>query len=176
MRAGVRRGGRLKAVTSTTVVTVDDTNATDLPTDGSPTLGLILPDGSFESKSVSSISSGTITVSGAFSQTPNVNTAWILSNTSVDAQLFRVITVEEQDDVTYQISALSYVPGKYAFIEDGTALPTRTVSLLTALKDPPGNLVVDETTVVINNIARSKVIISWQPVHCLLYTSDAADE
>ena len=31
VRAGVRRGGRLSAVASTTVVTVDDTNATDLP-------------------------------------------------------------------------------------------------------------------------------------------------
>ena len=164
VRAGVRRGGRLKAVTSTTVVTVDDTNATDLPTDGSPTLGLILPDGSFESKSVSSISGGTITVSEAFSQTPNVNTAWILSNTSVDAQLFRVITVEEQDGINYAITALSYVEGKYAFIEDGTALPTRSTSSLTDLTEPPGGLAVSERIFPINNQAISKLIISWQPI------------
>ncbi len=164
VRAGVRRGGRLKAVTSTTVVTVDDTNATDLPTDGSPTLGLILPDGSFESKSVSSISGGTITVSEAFSQTPNVNTAWILSNTSVDAQLFRVITVEEQDGINYSITALSYVEGKYAFIEDGTALPTRNTSNLTELKDPPGGLAATEQIFPINNQAVSKIVISWQPI------------
>jgi len=164
VRAGVRRGGRLKAVTSTTVVTVDDTNATDLPTDGSPTLGLILPDGSFESKSVSSISGGTITVSEAFSQTPNVNTAWILSNTSVDSQLFRVITVEEQDGINYAITALSYVEGKYAFIEDGTALPTRNISNLTELKDPPGGLAASEQIFPINNQAVSKIVISWQPI------------
>ena len=165
VRAGVRRGGRLSAVTSTTVVTVDDTNATDLPTDGSPTLGLILPDGSFESKSVSSISGGTITVSEAFSQTPNVNTAWILSNTSIDAQLFRVITVEEQDGLNYSITALSYVEGKYAFIEDGTALPTRSISNLTELKDPPGGLAATEQIFSINNQAISKIIISWQPIN-----------
>ena len=164
VRAGVRRGGRLKAVTSTTVVTVDDTNATDLPTTGDPTLGLILPNGSFESKSVSSISDGTITVSEAFSQTPNVNTAWILSNTSVDAQLFRVITVEEQDGINYAITALSYVEGKYAFIEDGTALPTRTISNLTDLKEPPGGLAATEQIFPINNQAISKIVISWQPI------------
>ena len=164
VRAGVRRGGRLKGVTSTTVVTVDDTNATDLPTDGSPTLGLILPDGSFESRSVSSISDGTITVSQAFSQTPNVNTAWILSNTSVDAQLFRVITVEEQDGINYSITALSYVEGKYAFIEDGTALPTRSTSSLTDLTEPPGGLAVSERIFPINNQAISKLVISWQPI------------
>jgi len=164
VRAGVRRGGRLKGVTSTTVVTVDDTNATDLPTDGSPTLGLVLPDGSFESRSVSSISDGTITVSQAFSQTPNVNTVWLLQNTAVSAQLFRVIAVEEQDGINYAITALSYVEGKYAFIEDGTALPTRTTSNLTELKDPPGGLAASEQIFPINNQAVSKIVISWQPI------------
>jgi hypothetical protein len=164
VRAGVRRGGRLKGVTSTTVVTVDDTNATDLPTDGSPTLGLVLPDGSFESKSVSSISGGTITVSEAFSQTPNVNTVWLLQNTAVSAQLFRVIAVEEQDGINYAITALSYVEGKYAFIEDGTALPTRNTSNLTELKDPPGGLAATEQIFPINNQAVSKIVISWQPI------------
>ena len=164
VRAGVRRGGRLKAVTSTTVVTVDDTNATDLPTDGSPTLGLVLPDGTFESKSVSSISGGTITVSEAFSQTPNVNTVWLMQNTAVSAQLFRVIAVEEQDGINYAITALSYVEGKYAFIEDGTALPTRDTSNLTDLTEPPGGLGVSERIFPINNQAISKLIISWQPI------------
>ena len=164
VRAGVRRGGRLKSVTSTTVVTVDDTDATDLSTTGSPTLSLILPDGTFQSKSVSSISGGTITVSEAFSQTPNINTVWLLQTTSVQAQLFRVITVEEQDDINYSITALSYVEGKYAFIEDGTALPTRTTSSLTDLKDPPGGLAATEQIFPINNQAISKIVISWQPI------------
>ena len=164
VRAGVRKGGRLKVVTSTTVVTVDDTSATDLSIDGSPTLSLILPDGTFESKSVSSISGGTITVSEAFSQTPNVNTVWLLQSTSVQAQLFRVITVEEQDGINYAITALSYVEGKYAFIEDGTALPTRNTSNLTELKDPPGGLAASEQIFPINNQAVSKIVISWQPI------------
>jgi len=164
VRAGVRRGGRLKAVTSTTIVTVDDINATDLTTIENPTLSLILPDGSFESKPVSSISGGTITVSEAFSQTPNINTVWLLQNTSVQAQLFRVIAVEEQDGINYGITALSYVEGKYAFIEDGTALPTRNTSNLTELKDPPAGLAATEQIFPINNQAVSKIVISWQPI------------
>ena len=80
VRAGVRRGGRLASVTSTTVVTVDDTNATDFAVDasgnpvGDAKLSLVLPDGTVEIKTISSISGATITVSEAFSQTPNVNT------------------------------------------------------------------------------------------------------
>ena len=71
VRAGVRRGGRLKAVTSTTVVSVDDTNATDLAVDasgnpvGDAVLSVVLPDGTVESKTISSVSNGTITVDSA---------------------------------------------------------------------------------------------------------------
>ena len=165
VRAGVRRGGRLSAVASTTVMTIDDANASDLATTNSPTFSVVLPDGTVETKSVSSISSaGVVTVSSAFSQTPNVNTVWLLENTTVQAQKFRVITVEEQDNINFSITALSYVEGKYAFIEDGSSLPTRSISILNQLKEPPSNLSAVETIVPINNQAVSKIFINWQPV------------
>ena len=165
VRAGVRRGGRLSAVSSTTVMTVDDANASDLATTNSPTLSVVLPDGTVETRDVSTIdSAGVVTVSSAFSQTPNVNTVWLLQNTTVQAQKFRVITVEEQDGINFSITALSYVEGKYDFIEDGSSLPTRTVSVLNELKPPPSNLSAVETIVPINNQAVSKIFISWQPI------------
>jgi len=170
VRAGIRRGGRLSAVTSTTVVTVDDTSATDLAVDasgnpvGDATLAVILPDGSFESKAISSVSGGTITVSSAFSQTPNVNANFLISNVTTQSQLFRVITVEEQDGINYSITALSYVEGKYAFIEDGEALTARTVSKLNSLTEPPSGLNAVERIFPINNQAVSKIVISWQPI------------
>jgi len=170
VRAGVRRGGRLKSVTSTTVVTVDDTNATDFAVDasgnpvGDATLSVVLPDGTVESRTISSVSSGTITVDSAFSQTPNVNTIFMISNVTVQSQKFRVITVEEQDGVNYAITALSYLEGKYAFIEDGTALPARSISILNELTSPPVGLTAVETIVPINNQAVSKIVISWQPI------------
>jgi len=164
VRAGVRRSGRLKSVTSTTVVTVDDTENTDLPTTNSPTLSLILPDGTVETKDISSISNGVITVSEAFSQTPNANTIYLIQNSTVEAQKFRVITVEETDSINYTITALSYINEKYAFIEDGASLPTRTVSKLNELQPPPSNLSAVETIVPINNQAVSKIFLSWQPI------------
>ena len=165
VRAGVRRGGRLSAVASTTVMTIDDANASDLATTNSPKFSVVLPDGTVETRDVSSISSaGVVTVSSAFSQTPNVNTVWLLANTTVEAQKFRVITVEEQDGINFSITALSYVEGKYAFIEDSLSLPTRSVSVLNQLKPPPSNLSAVETIVPINNQAVSKIFISWQPI------------
>ena len=163
VRAGVRRGGRVSAATTTTI-TVDDTANTDLPTTNSPTISVIMPDGTVETKNVTGVSGAVVSVDSAFSTTPNVNTIWLIQDTTVVAQKFRVIAVEEQDEVNYTISALSYVPEKYAFIEDGTALPTRTVSILNQPVDPPNNVVANEKIVVINNQAVAKLIISWQPI------------
>ena len=163
VRSGVRRGGRVTAAT-TTQITVDDTAATDLPTSNNPTLSVVLPNGTVETKTVQSISGAVITVSSAYSDTPNVNTVWLLQNDTVQAQKFRVITVEESDGINYAITALSYVDAKYAFIEDGASLPTRNVSILNLPKDPPSALQAEEKIVVINNQAVSKLIVSWQPI------------
>ncbi len=164
VRSGLRRGGKIASVTSTTVITVDDSANTDLPTTNNPTISVIMPDGTVETKDISSISGATITVSDAFSEAPNVNANWLIQDNTVQAQLYRVITVEEVDNINYAITALSYVNEKYAFVEDGASLPTRTVSILNELKDPPNALQADEKLVVINNQAVSKLIISWQPV------------
>ena len=163
VRSGVRRGGRVNTAT-TTQITVDDSAATDLPTTNSPTLSVILPDGTVETRSISSVSGAVVTVSSAFSQTPNANTIWLIQDDTVDAQKFRVITVEEQEGLVYAITALSYVNEKYAFIEDGATLPTRTVSILNLPKDPPNALQAEEKIVEINNQAVSKLIVSWQPI------------
>ena len=163
VRSGVRRGGRISAAT-TTQITVDDTAATDLATTNNPTLSVILPNGTMETKGVQSISGAVITVDSAFSQAPNVNSGWLLQNDTVKAQKFRVITVEESDGINYAITALSYVNAKYAFIEDGASLPARTVSILNLPKNPPSALQAEEKIVEINNQAVSKLIVSWQPI------------
>ena len=164
VRSGLRRGGKIASVTSTTVVTVDDSTNTSLPSTNNAKLSVVLPNGTVETKDISSVSGATITVASAFSQAPNVNANWVISDDTVETQLFRVITVEEVDGINYSITALSYVNEKYAFIEDGSTLPTRTVSILNELKDPPTALQAEEKIVEINNAAVSKLIISWQPV------------
>ena len=110
-------------------------------------MSVILPDGTVETKSVSSVSGAVVTVSSAFSQTPNANTVWLLQDDTVQAQKFRVLNVEEQEGINYVITALSYVNEKYAFIEDGATLPTRTVSILNLPKDPPTALLAEEKLV-----------------------------
>jgi len=163
LKAGVRRGGLLKSVTSTTVVVLDDSTNTDIPTlSDSPTISIILPDGSLEEKTISGISGTTITVSSAFSTAPNEHAPFILETSNLSTSTWRVISVKENDDKTFSITALSHDSGKYAFVEDGTALPTRNITTLTTVLNAVEGLQVIEKIVTINNKAISKLILDWQ--------------
>ena len=164
MRAGVRRGGRIKTGVSTTQIIVDDQNNTDLASTDSATLSVILSDGSLETKTISDITGATITVDSAFSSVPQTNSVWVIENTSLELQTFRVVSVTEKELLNYQIVAVVHDPNKYAFVEDGTPLPAKTITTLTKLKDAPSSLQGTEQIVVLNNRAVSKLFIQWQPV------------
>ncbi len=170
VRAGVRRGGRIAAASSTGITADDDVN-TDLTNTNNAEISVILPDGTLETKPIRTGSGGIVgksinlVVGQGFSAVPNVNAPFVISNTTIKTQLFRVITVEESDGINYTITALSYVNEKYNFIEDDNfTLPERNISILNALKEPPGSLRAEERIVVINSQAVSKLIISWRPV------------
>jgi len=164
MRAGVRKGGRIKTGVSTTQIIVDDTNNTDLSFTGSETLSVILSDGTLETKTISAISGATITVSSAFSSVPLTNSVWVIESTSLSLQTFRVFSVKEVNKIEYEIQAVAHNPSKYANVEDGSTLTTRTITTLNDLKPPPSNLSGSEQIVVLNNRAVSKLFIQWQPV------------
>ena len=164
MRAGVRRGGRIKTGVSTTQIIVDDSNNTDLVTSDSATLSVILSDGTLETKTISSISGTTITVSSAFSSVPQANSVWVIENTSLSLQTFRVFSVKEVNQLEYEIQAVAHNSSKYASVEDGSTLQTKTFTNLGDLKPSPSNLSGSEQIVVLNNRAVSKLFIQWQPV------------
>ncbi len=178
VRAGARRGGRVVAATTTTI-TIDAQAQTTLPAlNDNPTISVLLSDGTVEVGTISDINGAVITVNSvnklndqgtvvtqsAFSSAPNTNSPYLISSTSLQTQLFRVIQIQEQDDINYAITGLTYVEGKYNFIENNVALPVRNISILNQIAPAPSALTVTERTVVINNIARSKLIVDWAPV------------
>jgi len=165
LRAGVRRGGRINTGVSTTQIIVDDGNNTDLTTENAATLSVVLPDGTMETRSISTISDKTITVSSAFSAVPQANSVWAIENTSVEFQTYRVISIEESSETEYTVSAIIHDVNKYAQVEDATipAQP-RNVTTLLDVKPPPSGLSAIEQIVVLNNRAVSKIFVSWQPI------------
>jgi len=163
VKAGVRRGGRIASAT-TTVITVDDTAETDLVTTGSATLSVILPNGTVETKAISSIAGANITVASAFSTAPNANSIWVLSNSNVETSTWRVLTVSEIDRVQYEVTAIAYNASKYNYVERGFKLEARAITKLNEPKPAPSNLSASETIYESNGQARVKLIVSWGAV------------
>ena len=158
VKAGARRGGRISAAT-TTAITVDD--ATGLTAAGAD-LSVILPDGSVETRSISTIAGEVITVATAFSTAPNVNSVWIYQTSNIQTSTWRVLSVQEQDGSNYAISAIAYNASKYDYIERGTALEQRDITDLNIIPEPPTNLKAEEVLYDAGGIAKAKLIVSWQ--------------
>ena len=162
VRAGLRRGGRISSATTTTI-TVDDTADTDLDATNNATISVVMPDGSVEKKDVSSISGAVITVSSAFSSAPNRNSIWILENTTLQTTQWRIVSVTEDKD-NYAIVGTAYNSGKFAFIEDGSALPVRNITVLNEPVPAPSAPVVTEEFFTEGNRARTRLNIDFNSV------------
>jgi len=164
VRAGLRRGGRIKSATTTTV-TVDNTTETDLDATNSPTISVVLPDGSVETKNVTGISGAVITIdsSSPFSTAPNTNSVWILQNTTLQTTTWRVVGITEDKD-NYAVTATAYNAGKYAFIEDGSPLPVRNITVLNELVEAPGAPNVEEEFFTDGTVARTRLNIDFNSV------------
>jgi predicted phage tail protein len=160
VRAGVRYGGRI-VTSGANTVTVDD--ATDLPSNNA-TISVLLPDGSLETKDISSRTGVLITVDSDWSTQPQANSVWIIQTTSLQTQQYRVLTVKEEEGHVYSISALSYNPSKYDHVERGYKLASRAITNLNAIPEAPKNLQASEKFYAQNDKAKVKILLSWEAV------------
>lgn len=162
LRAGSRRGGVIAAATTTTI-TLDD--STGLTLANSPTLSVILTDGTVQARPVVSITTGNqVVVSPAFSSAPQANSIWIFESSNIQASTWRVLAVEERDGVGYAISALAYNASKYAYVEQGLALTKRDITDLNIIPDAPQNLSGVEVLYENGSRASAKIQLSWSLV------------
>lgn len=159
-RAGVRYGGRIKAAT-TTVVTIDA--PVTLQAGQTYTLSCLRADLSVMESTVTTAASttATLTVSPALPEAPAAGSMWVLASASVQAQLFRVLSVAEVEPGKFDITALAHDPSKYAAIEQGLKLQTRSISVLKAKPDAPTNLVVSEALYARGSVLATRLDVSW---------------
>ena len=164
VRNGFRRSGKINAAT-TTQITID--NTTDLPTEvaSGDQLSVILTDGTVETKTISSISGKVITVDSAYSSAPQAFSNWLFVRTNPETEDFRVISVKEESNGAFTITAIFHNSSKYAFVEDGEAINLPSITNLIAEKPAPSSLATEELIVVLGDRAISKLVLSWQPVN-----------
>ena len=160
MRAGTRRGGRIASAT-TTVLTLDQSIAV---TEGD-TVTIVMPDGRVEQREIDDgvFDDKTITVKTGFSVAPATQTLYIVETSTVEAQLFRVISVTEDGD-NYKITALEHNTDKYDYIENGLRLQQRDITVLNQKPEPPRGINVNEKLVESGNRVTTEIEISWQNV------------
>jgi len=163
LKAGIRRAGRINAAT-TTQITIDDTDQTDVTELFNATLSVIMPDGTTQERDIASITGAVITVSTAFSVAPNVASIWMLRNTDVEATTWRVLTVTESEGAEYQITALAHNPSKYAYVEQNRPLQNSNISVTEISPEIPVGINYEEVFYILNNRATAKVVVRWQPV------------
>ena len=122
---------------TTTTITVDSSSNLSVNLSNSPTISVLMPTGLVETRTISSIASGVITVSVAFSEAPNANSVWLIQTTDVEAQTFRVLNVAETEDGIYGVTALAYNESIYNAIESDNVL---TVPQISNLSQIPGTV------------------------------------
>jgi len=159
VRSEEHGGGRIAAAT-TTAITVDD--ATGLVLGTTPTLSVILSNGTVESKAVSSIVGNVITVSSAYSSAPNVNSIWIYQTADLQSSTWRVLSVAEQEQMQYTVTAIAYNASKYDYIERDQPLQQRDITNLNIVPDAPIGLQAEEALYTTNGTVASKIAINWQ--------------
>ncbi|MEL4885737.1 DUF1983 domain-containing protein [Pectobacterium betavasculorum] len=127
--SGKVTGGRISSVNGR-VITLDRT----ADAVSSDRLILNLPSGAAQSRTIQSISGPIVTVTAAYSEVPERESVWVVESDQLYAQQYRVVSIADNNDNTFTISAAYHDPDKYARIDTGAIIDERPISVV-----PPGS-------------------------------------
>lgn len=162
LRAGERRGGRVVEAMSAASVKVD--SEFSLLPGVSYKLSVIDFEGNWQELSITNSPETTDT----FTFTPTVpnglakNSPFILSDSQLEASLYKVVANSEADQHIYNISAVKYDPSKYGYVDD--LIPLTQVDESNAdLTASVSNITATEVLYADGTTIRSKLLVSWTP-------------
>ncbi|MBC3336675.1 phage tail protein [Pseudomonas proteolytica] len=158
--AGRPVGGRISAVNGKVIKLDRDTQAK--PGDR---LILNLPDGKCEGRTVHLVSGRQITVTVAYSVTPEPELVWALDADDLAIPLYRVVSVARPEPGVFEISAVQYDPSKFDHIDTGARLEERPISVVPITIVPaPASVDITSNSSVDQGLAISTMNISWPAV------------
>ncbi|QNC95969.1 DUF1983 domain-containing protein [Citrobacter freundii] len=155
--SGKVMGGRISAVNGRVIKLdrVADAAAGDR-------LILNLPSGASQSRTIQAVNGEFITVTTAYSETPQAEAVWVVESDELYAQQYRVVSVSDNDDGTFSITGAWHDPDKYARIDTGAIIDQRPVSVIPpGNQSPPANIVISSFSVVQQNISVETMRVSW---------------
>jgi predicted phage tail protein len=155
--SGKVMGGRISAVNGR-VIKLD--RVADAAADDR--LILNLPSGASQSRTIQAVNGESVTVTTAYSETPQAEAVWVVESDELYAQLYRVVSVSDNDNGTFSITAAWHDPDKYARIDTGAIIDQRPVSVIPpGNQSPPANIVISSFSVVQQNISVETMRVSW---------------
>lgn len=160
VRAGIRRGGRISSA-SVNQITIDDAT---LVFSFGLTISVVQPDNSVEDAAVLSINGAVITLETPLSQAPQQGAIWLISDIEIEPQLFRIITIVENANGAFEVTALAHNSSKYNYVDFGTSLEVQDISQLNLTPASPTDLLVTETLYAVAKDVRVKITLSWRSV------------
>ncbi|HDC4563962.1 TPA: host specificity protein J [Enterobacter asburiae] len=155
--SGKVMGGRISAVNGRVI-------KLDRVADAAPGGRLILnlPSGASQSRTIQAVNGESVTVTTAYSETPQAEAVWVVESDELYAQQYRVVSVSDNDDGTFSITGAWHDPDKYARIDTGAIIDQRPVSVIPpGNQSPPSNIVISSFSVVQQNISVETMRVSW---------------
>lgn len=155
--SGKVMGGRISAVNGRVIKLdrVADAAAGDR-------LILNLPSGASQSRTIQAVNAEFVTVTTAYSETPQAEAVWVVESDELYAQQYRVVSVSDNNDGTFSITGAWHDPDKYARIDTGAIIDQRPVSVIPpGNQSPPANIVISSFSVVQQNISVETMRVSW---------------
>lgn len=123
---------------------------------------LNLPSGASQSRTIQAVNGESVTVTTAYSETPQAEAVWVVESNELYAQQYRVVSVADNDDGTFTITGAWHDPDKYARIDTGAIIDQRPVSVIPpGNQSPPANIVITSFSVVQQNISVETMRVSW---------------
>ncbi|HGW1279991.1 TPA: DUF1983 domain-containing protein [Klebsiella pneumoniae] len=159
--AGRVNGGRISAMNGR-VITLDR----DVDAKPGDRLQLNLPSGISQSRTIQAVNGRRqITVTTAYSETPERECVWAVESNDLFLQQYRVTGVKENGDATLTITGVSHDPDKFARIDTGAIIDQRPVSVLPAgNQSPPDDIVITSRSVVNQGISVETMQVNWSAV------------
>ncbi|HFH2591757.1 phage tail protein [Pseudomonas aeruginosa] len=158
--AGREIGGRISAVAGR-VVTLDRVTQAK----AGDRLIINLPSGRAEGRTVQSVNGKAVTVTAAYSETPEPELCWALDADDLAVQLYRVMSTKRDENGQWTINGLQYEPSKFDHIDTGARLEERPVSIIPVTTvQPPASVTLSSRWTIDQGLAVSTMTITWPAV------------
>ncbi|WP_374839127.1 host specificity protein J [Pseudomonas aeruginosa] len=155
--AGREIGGRISAVAGR-VVTLDRVTQAK----AGDRLIINLPSGRAEGRTVQSVNGKVVTVTAAYSETPEPELCWALDADDLAVQLYRVMSTKRDENGQWTINGLQYEPSKFDHIDTGARLEERPISIIPVTTvQPPASVTLSSRWTIDQGLAVSTMTITW---------------